>query len=88
MQNILFDELKEDEKTEAHEVTKGDSLLGQFTVGNWSWSVAYMIKENISAMDLINYIEDVESYMGSPDLTCEFDRSFFAELGKTKVRFN
>ena len=86
--NILFDELKENEKTEEHEVTKGDSLMGQFIVGNWSWSVAYMIRKNISIMNLINYIENVESYMGTSDLTCEFDRSFFAELGHTKVRLN
>ena len=86
--NILFDELEENEKTEEHEFTKGDSLMGQFIVGNWSWSVAYMIKENISIMDLIKYIEHVENYIGSHDLICEFDRSFFAELGNSKVRFN
>ena len=84
--NILFDELKENEKTEEHEVTKGDSLMGQFVVGNWSWSVAYMIRKNISTMNLINYIENVEGYFGQEETY--FDRSFFAELGHTKVRLN
>lgn len=86
--NKLFNELAEDERTEEHEITIGDNLMGQFIVGNWSWSVNYMIKENISAMDLLKYIEHVEEYIGSHDLICEFDRSFFLELGSSKVRFN
>ena len=88
MKNILFDLLEEDEKTESWENAKGDNLMNQFYCGNWSASVKEMIEENISSMDLINFIELDEGYHGKTDFNQWFDRSFFAELGNTKVRFN
>ena len=88
MKNILFDELKENEKTESWEVTKGDNLMNQFLCGNWSASVKEMIEENISSMDLINFLEIDEGYNGINTTNEHFNRAFFAELGNTKVRFN
>jgi len=86
--NILYNELKENEVTEDGEITKGDNLLNQFYCGNWSASVKEMIEQNISATDLINYIENEESQMGKSEYLNSFDRAFFVELGMAGVRFN
>ena len=86
--NILFDELEENEKTESWENTKGDNLINQFYCGNWSASVQEMIEENITAIDLINFLEHDEAKHGKTNFNQWFDRSFFVELGKSMVRFN
>ena len=86
--NILFKELKDDERCESWETMRGHNLMNQFFCGNWSASVQEMIDENITGNDLIEFLLDDELHEGKTNFNQWFDRSFFLELGKTKVRFN
>jgi hypothetical protein len=78
--NRLYRPLPEDERCEEENIyTEGDSILNQFYLGNFQVAIECMVKSNINAYELLDYVE-TEDFWADSNYYEKFDKKFFIDV--------